>query len=575
MVAQESDRQKPYTTEDYRVTERQVRSFLKDARQGPLLQSKLEDLDRDNPDGCFIEGFWQAGYDEWRGPLPLNINPGFVLDEDAERRDWVTRGASVIRAAAHYARLVQTGQLPASRLNAKDPKSAPLCSSQIPASVCSARIPTPGRDRFFVSESQPRHVVVISPKNRYYAIEVLDRMGRLATSSSVQAALADIVRRDGAEYHPHPHHHCGPLTAGDRDVWATIRSELLELDPAGNGLTLGLIDSAIVVVCLDDDQPTLADQLVVKALHGDGLENRWYDKNVQLIVSRNGQLSLNMEHTGYDGNTLLRLTEHLWHHRSLADSQEGVGSIEASAPQPLHFTLAPKHLTAIRQAQYAHLQLAHSCQSTALVTDFGKKYLVGHQVSPDAFVQLAYQLAFYTFKGRFGATYESLMMKHFRHGRTETLRPVTAQSTGFVRSLLAGHATLPLLLEASQAHGARAKQCQQGQGIDRHLYALKMLSAHQRQRVPDFETPPFFTDKGYGHLIRSELSTSNCGGVGIQWFGFGPVEAPGLGLGYCIFDDRIHVNATSWQNESKQFVQHLSNAFQQLHHFLSTSSSSK
>lgn len=571
LVSAASDSTVVFSQQDYAITERKVKSFLADARQGPLLQRKLIELDQEIPNGCWIEGFWKAGYEEFRGALPLNINPGFVLDKDAARNDLVSRAASITGAAARYARLVLTAALPPSRLNPKDESSAPLCSSQFPASVGSARIPLPNRDAFFVASS-PKHVVFITSKNRYYAVDVIDSRGRVASNASIRAAIEELLRLDNEQSTPHLHHHCGPLTAGNRDSWAALRRELLDSDPATNGHTLSTIDSALVVVCLDDTgvAPTTPEQLVLSSLHGDGRENRWYDKNVQFIVSRNGEASVNMEHTGYDGTALLRLVDYVWTNRDGPSSSSSSPTDEsvAGAPVPLGWTLAPKHIAAIRSAQHEHDVFARSMQNHSLRTDIGKKFMVSKRLSPDALVQFAYQLAFFSINGRFGSTYESLMMRHFKHGRTETLRPITEQSAAFVRALLAGHATRQQLVDASNAHNARAKECQRGAGIDRHLYAMKMLAAHEHQRNPDFEVPNLFTDKSYKTLVRSELSTSNCGGVGIQWFGFGPVEADGLGLGYAIFDDEIHINITSWQGQADAFAQSLTKSFDRITDFL-------
>jgi hypothetical protein len=44
------------------------------------------------------------------------------------------------------------------------------------------------------------------------------------------------------------------------------------------------------------------------------------------------------------------------------------------------------------------------------------------------------QVAYYRMRGRFDSTYESAMTKHFLGGRTETIRPVTAESCALARA---------------------------------------------------------------------------------------------------------------------------------------------
>ena len=56
-------------------------------------------------------------------------------------------------------------------------------------------------------------------------------------------------------------------------------------------------------------------------------------------------------------------------------------------------------------------------------------------MSPDAFVQMAYQLAHRRAKGLTGATYESIATRQYRHGRTEAMRVVTPEVLTFVSTM--------------------------------------------------------------------------------------------------------------------------------------------
>jgi carnitine O-acetyltransferase len=52
---------------------------------------------------------------------------------------------------------------------------------------------------------------------------------------------------------------------------------------------------------------------------------------------------------------------------------------------------------------------------------------VEYGFSPDAFVQMAYQAAYYSLYGKVESTYEPAMTKNFLHGRTEAIRSVTPE----------------------------------------------------------------------------------------------------------------------------------------------------
>lgn len=57
------------------------------------------------------------------------------------------------------------------------------------------------------------------------------------------------------------------------------------------------------------------------------------------------------------------------------------------------------------------------------------------RTSPDAFIQMALQLAYFRNAGRFSLTYEASMTRLFREGRTETVRPCTIESAAWVKSM--------------------------------------------------------------------------------------------------------------------------------------------
>lgn len=59
------------------------------------------------------------------------------------------------------------------------------------------------------------------------------------------------------------------------------------------------------------------------------------------------------------------------------------------------------------------------------------------RLSPDAFIQMALQLAYFRDAGKFSLTYEASMTRLFREGRTETVRPCTIESSAWVKAMCA------------------------------------------------------------------------------------------------------------------------------------------
>jgi Choline/Carnitine o-acyltransferase len=57
------------------------------------------------------------------------------------------------------------------------------------------------------------------------------------------------------------------------------------------------------------------------------------------------------------------------------------------------------------------------------------------QLSPDAFAQLAMQLAWHKVQGDFTAVYETATTQMFLRGRTETIRSFSLESWLFVKAM--------------------------------------------------------------------------------------------------------------------------------------------
>lgn len=78
-------------------------------------------------------------------------------------------------------------------------------------------------------------------------------------------------------------------------------------------------------------------------------------------------------------------------------------------------------MTAINEAHVAAQKLLNDVDLRIYVHDhYGKGFMKKCSVSPDAYIQMALQLAYYRDAGRFSLTYEASMTRLFREGRTET-----------------------------------------------------------------------------------------------------------------------------------------------------------
>jgi len=196
------------------------------------------------------------------------------------------------------------------------------------------------------------------------------------------------------------------------------------------------------------------------------------------------------------------------------------------------------------------------------VHDVGKRFVKKCNTSPDAFVQMAIQLAYYKEYGRFDSTYESALTKQFLHGRTETIRSVSETSKDYCSRFSTENLAESgiLLMEACRKHATRAKAAKNGFGVDRHLFGLNCLATIEKEANPDFQIPAIFTSPYYAKYGSNIISTSNCGADGIGLFGFGPVHPDGVGVGYLIKDESTHLHVSTTNGQGVAFSQRLQEA---------------
>lgn len=192
----------------------------------------------------------------------------------------------------------------------------------------------------------------------------------------------------------------GVLTTENRNIWATLRNELIE---SGNEKQMEQIDSALFCVCLDENTYKSDDPIpmVKNFLYGDGT-NRWFDKSLSVIISKDGTTGINFEHSWGDGVAVLRYfneiyketTENPFVHPSTQPAANDA-NFESSIKQ-LEFNLNEKIKQGIQDATSHHNSITNSLDVNFLqMNDIGKNLCKQSKLSPDSFMQLGFQLAYY------------------------------------------------------------------------------------------------------------------------------------------------------------------------------------
>lgn len=181
---------------------------------------------------------------------------------------------------------------------------------------------------------------------------------------------------------------------------------------------------------------------------------------------------------------------------------------------------------------------------------YGSDYIKSAVYSPDAYVQMAIQLAVYRLLGKQAGTYEATQMLTFLHGRTETTRTVSPESTAFVKRFgsrpqndlydeVARKEKLTLLRNAVQTHTKYIKMAGNGNAVDRHLFGMSMFMKQ------DETVPALFVDPLFQRAKRWRISTSHLTHETIVNAGYGAVVSDGIGIAYGIKKNSCIFNITA------------------------------
>ncbi|MEU6083831.1 choline/carnitine O-acyltransferase [Streptomyces sp. NPDC047108] len=563
------------TAEELAATEAEVTAFLRPDGPGRALHAALERYDATEGVRSWLDDFWPSRYLGRRDRIALNANFFFLFQDDPGARQ-VDRAAGLIAGALNYKAKLDTETVP------------PIVTRGVPQSMeqnkflfSSTRIPGDPQDTVRTpyspdepGPSQARHIVVFHRGNMF-RMDVAGADGRPYTLDDLTSGLC-AVKKAGAQ-EAAPGTSVGPLTTKARAEWAADREALLACHP-GNAAMLDAVETALFCVCLEDFAPD--DNLAAgdQMLHGDST-NRWFDKAVSFIVFEDGTAGINVEHCGLDGTTILSFVDAVL--GAPADEQSHASGARPQGLPPIEtvdfVTSAELKGKVIAAADAFTEYAAATATTTVSFGDFGTGRAKQLRISPDAFVQMAYQLAHQRAKGHVGATYEAIATRQYKNGRTEAMRVVTPEVQRFVAAMedpQAGtDARLAALRAAADAHVRRAKECQAGQAPEQHLWELQLVQKRHGAELGVTEHLGLYDTPGWLKMRDDYLSTSSAPSVNIQYFGFGSTSSRCIGVAYVLLPDRFNLYLSTPRPVAREmhlFADKLREAVAELQELLAT-----
>ncbi|XP_070943595.1 palmitoyl thioesterase CPT1C isoform X6 [Macaca nemestrina] len=458
-----------------------------------------------------LKSWWASNYvsDWWeefvylRSRNPLMVNSNYYMMDFL----YVTptplqaaRAGNAVHALLLYRHRLNRQEIPPTLLMGM----RPLCSAQYEKIFNTTRIP--GVQKDYIRHLHDSQHVAVFHRGRFFRVGTHSRNSLLSPRALEQQFQR--ILEDPSPACPHEEH-LAALTAAPRGTWAQVRRSL----KTQAAEALEAVEGAAFFVSLDaepagltrEDPAASLDAYAHALLAGRG-HDRWFDKSFTLIVFSNGKLGLSVEHSWAD----CPISGHMWEFTlatecfQLGYSTDGhcKGHPDPTLPRPqrLQWDLPDQIHSSISLALRGAKILSENVDCHVFPFSlFGKSFIRRCHLSSDSFIQIALQLAHFRDRGQFCLTYESAMTRLFLEGRTETVRSCTREACNFVRAMEDKEKTDPQCLAlfrvAVDKHQALLKAAMSGQGVDRHLFALYVVSRFLHLQSP------FLTqadDHGYG-----------------------------------------------------------------------------
>lgn len=514
------------STSEFENTKKAVEAFIRPGGEGEPLQNRLLERAANPKIKNWIAEWWnEAAYLGYRDPVIPYVSYFYSYKDDRERRDPAKRAAAIATATLEFKAEVDAGSLEPEYM-----RGQPMAMSSYEYMFNCCRIPADPSDfprKFSAAENQ--HIVVVR-KNQFFKVPIVLN-GQALNVSELQQQFQRII--DIAQPAPP----VGVLTVADRDHWTAARKKLVAADPA-NEQALKDIESSGFVICLDDAKPVTLEERAHQYWHGDGA-NRWFDKPLQFIVNDNGTAGFMGEHSMMDGTPTHRLNDHVNNLIFNKKIDLSAKSLRANLPdpKPITFHLNEETNEAIDvAAQYHRKQIASHELVVQAFQGYGKGLIKKFKCSPDAYVQMLIQLAYFKMYGKNRPTYESASTRKFQEGRTETTRTVSDESTAFCKAHhdpeVPREEVVKLFRAALAQHTKYTMDASDGRGVDRHLFGLKKL-LQPGEKLPALYEDPAFSYSGSWYISSSQLSSEYFNG-----YGWSQVIDDGFGIAYMINENR-------------------------------------
>lgn len=512
------------------------------SNEGNQLQQKLENFAVDKRN--WLAEYWDnCAYLDYRDPVSPFVSY-FFSHKDINSticKDQLLKSTALTIKILNFMEMIEDESLEPELI-----KNSPFCMESFKWMFNNCRVPGNSSDYNLTYDGKVNRFVIVISNGYIYKLQTHSN-DKLLSFNEIYSGL-NKIRQESINRGPNPNP-IGILTSSNRDDWFKNYEALNKISVI-NQVHFSDIFKSSFVLCLDDNLPNTIEAKSRNCWHGDGI-NRWFDKPLQFFVAKNGSSGFLGEHSKMDGTPTLRLNDWLVSQLAAFELPMDFNSSTAlPSINQLNFEVNPEISTAIKVETEKFNKTVNSLGiNTWQYFGLGKKDIKLFKCSPDSFVQMLIQLAYYKYTGTLRPTYESASTRKYFKGRTETNRSVSTAALKFVKdwedTSVSTEDKIKSFRLALQSHGNYIKLASSGFGVDRHLFGLKqMMDATDKdsQVVNDFFNNSMFSYSQYWYLSTSQLSSENFNG-----WGWSAVVPEGFGFAYMINNDWLHINISNFK----------------------------
>ncbi|WP_042349630.1 choline/carnitine O-acyltransferase [Bacillus massiliigorillae] len=547
------------TEEEYVEAKKEVDQFL-NSNLSSILQNRLINKSIGKDENWMSEWWMDYTYLASRGPVTPECNaPISMLFPTLNNVAALEKVGIVMYAVAVFYNKFKNEGVPDFVVRDKR-----YSLDQLHGLLAAMRHPQVHMDVYEINEDQSEHIA-FAFRNRIYEIQVI-RDNNPVSYNEIVSTLKKIVNQDQEPKVPNVNY---VSISTNRDHAAITLERILEDEK--NSEAYEKIKHSIIFASYDEYEPQNMTDELDNIVYNKEFVNRWHGKSVNFSFDGAGNIGFVVDHTYIDGGTEMFFTESL---------NQIIGKMELDI-QDIELTNDIKEIEFTFSDDIAHELTKYKRDYDAYMNNVSYEKVIFEGltrellkecgvVSGDSFIHLVYQMAQKKTFGKYFNTYIAVDNRTFFKGRTECVRPVSMQSVTFIEEFMKqekSHEELLKLMRASMDEQyKRLKDCQNGLGVNRHLFGLQM-AAIELDLVNEI---PLFRTQAWKVIANNRLSTSSVVAPNVKICYFQPVEADGFGIYYVVHKESFMVISSFKKDEAlrKTFISNVHESLQELLQFV-------